>query len=60
MKEKIMAKNIVEACIACDIKLATENFTVEQNDSITNAVRAKWIYYQKKSKKIFKDFFIIY
>ena len=36
MKEKIMAKNIVEACIACDIKLATENFIVEQSDSITN------------------------
>lgn len=57
MKEKIMAKNIVEACIACDIKLATENFIVEQNDNITNDVREKIDLLPKEKQEDIQRFF---
>ncbi len=34
-------ERVVEACLVCDIKLATESFIVEQSDNFTNAVREK-------------------
>lgn len=41
MDNNKIVQNIVDACLTCNVKLATENFIIEQSDNLTNAVREK-------------------